>query len=213
MPFVFLDKVDAKDLQIIDSSNWTIDAGILPNGDNAAEKTSETGARTFGVVGAGMSIVGVWNTIEFWIRPHAEWGTSQVLLEASTIGRSSRQWQIYTNGITGSNANLICRNEGRGVAVTIPLSIDNWHYVAAMFLVSYYASASAANYTQSYVDGTTGPSAVDSGVGRLNGAGSEVGLHIAPSTLTVAELAKVARYTRQLTSGEASQHYTQMIAA
>lgn len=216
MPSVFIDIGSGDhDLTINSPSNWTIHSAIMPNGDNAAEKTSQNGSKTFGVIGTGMTIVEVLTALEFWIRPHSDWGTSQTIIEAADINHGNQQWLVQTNGITGGLAGLYISTH-RGIAITPQVSIDDWHHFVVHMYTDYVQTTSSTGWMNSYIDGAPGPSnSVGSNSFRPGGAGAGCGIHIGhENTVIPADLGKVCWYIGKNLSGiEVISHYTNMVAA
>lgn len=213
MTSIYEEMIVGDHIQVLQPTNWTVHSGVLPNGDNASEKESQTGVRTFGVVGGDLSIVTVDTALEFWIRPHSDWGDGQVLIDASTVSGGARQFMVSTDGINGITSDAALRIEAhKGSAIAPELEVDVWHHIVVHMKTYHSGDVSASCDIYSYVDAIAGPFTIGSTtVGRPSGATADCGIHLAaPTTLTPCDLAKLAWYKRTLTEVEVIQHYNIM---
>lgn len=213
MPKIFEDKIGEADIQILDSTNWTVHSAILPNGDNAVEKETETDKRTFGIVGSDLSIIDRDTMIEFWIRPHSDWPTNKVLIEASTISGGYWQFSFTMNDINGTTGDAqLYMSQNKGAAVNIMLSIDEWHHIVAHTRTNYTLTINAIGFIVVYVDGVLTYDTFSSmTAGRPSGAPADCGLHLMhPSELSYCDIAELAWYNRYMTETEIVQHYNVM---
>lgn len=216
MPYVFLDHAADNDIAIYDSSNWIINDGELPNGDNCAEKINQTGMQTIGVIGTNLEIVARDTALCFWIRPHTDWGTGQLLIGTGLSSQSDYLISVSTNGTGGTPTKAILNiATNRGIAVNPQLTFDEWHYVVIHARTNYNFSTSSSGFINTYIDGVSGPStSVGSNSFRPGTATALSGIHlIGPSVEGLCDIAKLAWFNDDLTSGEVTTFYNAMVAA